>query len=105
MASSPVHGDVMLAIVAMTVVTVSLRLGGYFLMGYVTVTPRVRLMLEALPGSVIAAAILPVAAQGGSAAISAVLVAMLTMYLTRNDLVAVVAGVAAAALLRATGFA
>jgi uncharacterized membrane protein len=105
MASSPVHGDVMLAIVAMTAVTVSLRLGGYFLMGYVTVTPRVRLMLEALPGSVIAAAILPVAAQGGSAAMSAVLVAMLTMYLTRNDLVAVVAGVAAAALLRATGFA
>jgi len=105
MAANLVHGDVLLAIAAMTVVTMALRLGGYFLMGYVTVTARVRRMLEALPGSVISAAILPLAAQGGPAAIAAVLVAMLTMYLTRSDLVAVIAGVAAAALLRAAEFA
>jgi len=103
--SSIVHGNVMLAIALMTAVTISLRLGGYFLMSYVTVTPRVRRMLNALPGSVIAAAVLPVAVQGGSVAIAAVLAAMLAMALTRSDIVAVIAGSGTAALLRLAGFA
>ncbi len=98
-----VHSDVMLAIAAMTAVTVSLRLGGFFLMSYVTVTPRIRRMLDALPGSVIAAAVLPVALQGGPVAISAVVLAMLAMYFSRSDIVAIVVGVGAAALLRAIG--
>jgi uncharacterized membrane protein len=98
-----VHGDVMLAIAAMAAVTLSLRLGGYFMMSYVTVTPRVRRMLDALPGSVIAAAVLPVALQGGGVAITAVVLAMLAMYLSRSDIVAIVVGVGAAALLRAMG--
>ena len=51
MTSNLVRGDVMLAIAVMTAVTVALRLGGFWLMGYVTVTPRVRRMLAALPGS------------------------------------------------------
>ena len=101
--TSLVHGDVMLAIAAMTAVTLSMRLGGYFLMSYVTVTPRVRHMLDALPGSVIAAAVLPVALQGGIVAIAAVVLAMLAMYLSRSDIVAIVVGVGAAALLRAAG--
>lgn len=101
--TSLVHADVMLAIAAMTAVTVSLRLGGYFLMSYVTVTPRVRRMLDALPGSVIAAAVLPVALQGGVVAIAAVMLAMLAMYFSRSDIVAIVVGVGAAALLRAVG--
>ncbi len=101
--TSLVHGDVLLAIAGMTAVTLSLRLGGYFLMSYVTVTPRVRRMLDALPGSVIAAAVLPVALQGGAVAIVAVLLAMLAMYLSRSDMVAIVIGVGAAALLRAFG--
>jgi uncharacterized membrane protein len=103
--SSIVHGDVMLAIALMTAVTISLRLGGYFLMSYVTVTPRVRRMLNALPGSVIAAAVLPVAVQGGGVAIAAVLAAMLAMAFTRSDIVAVIAGSGTAALLRLAGFA
>jgi len=98
-----VHGDVMIAIAAMTAVTLSLRLGGYFLMSYVTVTPRIGRMLDALPGSVIAAAVLPVALQGGVVAITAVLLAMLAMYLSRSDIVAIVVGVGSAALLRAVG--
>jgi uncharacterized membrane protein len=101
--TSLVHGDVLLAIAGMTAVTLSLRLGGYFLMSYVVVTPRVRRMLDALPGSVIAAAVLPVALQGGGVAIAAVLLAMLAMYLSRSDMVAIIVGVGAAALLRAAG--
>jgi uncharacterized membrane protein len=98
-----VHSDVMLVIAAMTAVTVSLRLGGFFLMSYVTVTPRIRRMLDALPGSVIAAAVLPVALQGGPVAIAAVMLAMLVMYLSRSDIAAIVVGVGTAALLRAIG--
>ena len=101
--TSLVHGNVLLAIAGMTAVTLSLRLGGYFLMSYVIVTPRVRRMLDALPGSVIAAAVLPVALQGGVVAVIAVLLAMLAMYLSRSDMVAIVIGVGAAALLRAVG--
>ena len=93
----------LLAIAAMTAVTVSLRLGGFFLMSYVTVTPRIRRMLDALPGSVIAAAVLPVALQGGPVAIAAVVLAMLAMYFSRSDIAAIVVGVGAAALLRALG--
>jgi uncharacterized membrane protein len=99
-----VHANVLLAIAAMTAATLSLRLGGYFLMSYVEVTPRVRRMMDALPGSVIAAAVLPVALEGGPVAMIAVLLAMATMYVTRNDIIAMLTGVGAAALLRAIGF-
>jgi uncharacterized membrane protein len=99
------HGEVMLAIALMTVVTVALRLGGYFMMSYVTVTPRVRRMLGALPGSVITAAVLPVALAGGTVAMAAVAVAMLAMLVTKRDIIAVIAGSATAALLRLAGFA
>ncbi len=57
------RSDVMIAFAVMTAVTVASRLGGYWLMGYVNVTPRVRRMLDALPGSIIVAAALPVAGQ------------------------------------------
>ena len=36
------RNDVMVAFAVMTAVTVAVRLGGYWLMGYVTMTPRVR---------------------------------------------------------------
>jgi len=101
--SSLVHTDILLAIAAMTAVTVMLRLSGYFLMGYVTVTPRVRHMLDALPGSVIAAAVLPVALQGGPVAIAAIGATLVAMYFTRNDIIAVVLGVGTAALWRLVG--
>jgi uncharacterized membrane protein len=103
MMSNLVHADVMLAIAVMTAVTVAMRLGGFWLMGYVTVTPRVRRMLDALPGSVIAAAVLPAVVQGGLVACLAVMSAMLAMYLTRSDIVAVLIGVAVAALARLAG--
>ena len=53
---------------------------------------------------VLAALRLPVALQGGPVAVSAVFAAMLAMYLTRSDVIAVIVGVGVAALLRAAGF-
>lgn len=97
--------DVMIAFAVMTVVTVASRLGGYWLMGYVTVTPRVRRMLDALPGSIIVAAALPVAVNGGVVVMFAIAAAMAVTIIRRNDFIAVITGMLVAALARAIGFA
>jgi len=92
-----------LAIVAMALTVFLMRAGGFWLMGHVTVTPRVRRMLEALPGSILAAIVLPVVAKiGPPAAIGAVAAAGL-MILFRNELAAVVAGVLVGVAVRAAG--
>lgn len=98
------RSDVMLAFAVMTVVTVASRLGGYWLMGYVNVTPRVRRMLDALPGSIIVAAALPVAVSGGAVVVFAIAAAMAVTIIRRNDFLAVITGMAVAAAARALGF-
>ena len=98
------RSDVMIAFAVMTAVTVASRLGGYWLMSYVHVTPRVRRMLDALPGSIIVAAALPVAVNGGLVVMFAISAAMIVTIIRRNDFVAVITGMAVAALARAIGF-
>lgn len=98
------RSDVMLAFAVMTAVTVASRLGGYWLMGYVNVTPRVRRMLDALPGSIIVAAALPVAVNGGPVVMFAILAALASAIMLRNDFIAVIVGMAVAAAARAFGF-
>lgn len=98
------RSDVMLAFAVMTAVTVASRLGGYWLMGYVNVTPRVRRMLDALPGSIIVAAALPVAVNGGAVVMFAILAALAVAIMLRNDFIAVIVGMAVAAAARALGF-
>ena len=96
--------DVMIAFAVMTAVTVASRLGGYWLMGYVPMTPRVRRMLDALPGSIIVAAALPVAVNGGPVVVFAIGAALVVTIIRRNDFLAVITGMAVAALARAAGF-
>ena len=103
--SEYVRSDVMIAFAVMTAVTVASRLGGYWLMGYVTVTPRVRRMLDALPGSIVVAAALPVAVNGGAVVMVAIVAALVVTVIRRNDFLAVITGMAVAALARAIGFA
>jgi uncharacterized membrane protein len=99
------RSDVMIAFAVMTAVTVLSRIGGYWLMGYVNVTPRVRRMLDALPGSIIIAAALPVAVNGGAVVMFAIVAAMVVTIIRRNDFIAVITGMVVAALARALGFA
>ena len=103
MAAEIMRTDVLIAIAVMGLVTVALRTSGFWLMGFVPVTPRVKRMLDALPGSIVAAAVLPAVAQGGIVAALAVVSAMLSMWLTRNDFVAVISGMGVAALARIAG--
>lgn len=90
-----------LMIGAMTAVNYAIRAGGFFLMGYVPLTPRVRGVLNALPGAVVVAIVLPLMVRDGLPAWIAVLVSIALMTWRRNDLLAVVCGMGAAALLRA----
>jgi uncharacterized membrane protein len=91
-------------IVTMGAMAYLMRAAGYWLIGRVPIGPRVRRMLDALPGAVIAASVVPLALKGGPSALLAVGAAGLTMIVVRNDFAAVVVGVGTAALVRAIGF-
>jgi uncharacterized membrane protein len=92
-----------LAIAAMAIATYLMRAGGFWLMARVPLTPRVRRMLEALPGSIVAAIVLPIVAHGGPAAMLAISAALVTMIGARNEILAIGVGVGVAALGRAAG--
>jgi uncharacterized membrane protein len=91
------------AILAMAVATYAMRAGGFLLMANVPLTPRLRRMLNALPGSVVVAAVLPIIVREGPVAVLAIGAAGLVMLVRRNDLLAVVTGMIVAAGARAAG--
>jgi uncharacterized membrane protein len=80
-----------------------MRAGGFWLMARVPLTPRVQRMLAALPGSIIAATVLPIIAKGGPVAMLAIATAALVMVVRRNDFLAVLAAMSMAAAMRAAG--
>ena len=94
---------ILAALLVMAAITLLMRAGGYWLMGRVPLTPRVRRMLEALPGSIIAAIVLPLAARIGPVAFLAVAAAAAVMAWRRNELLAVAAGILVAVAARAAG--
>jgi uncharacterized membrane protein len=94
---------VLAAIAAMAVATYVMRAGGFWMMSHVPPSPRLRKMLEALPGSVIVAAVLPIVVRDGITAMLAVGAAVIVMLVTRRDILAVIAGMAVAASVRALG--
>jgi len=92
-----------IAIAAMAAATYPMRVGGYWLMAHVPLTPRVRRILEALPGAVIVATVLPILAREGAPAAIGIAAALISTLIRRNDFVALIAGVAAAAVARYAG--
>ena len=94
---------VAVAILVMAAATYAMRAGGFWLMGHVPLTARLRRMLEALPGSVVVAVVLPIVVRDGLAALLAIAAAGAVMLVRRNDLAAVLAGMAVAAAVRAAG--
>ncbi|MET0867051.1 MAG: AzlD domain-containing protein [Pseudorhodoplanes sp.] len=92
------------AIAAMAAVTCFTRFAGFWMMGRMTLTPRIQRMLEALPGSVVAALIVPVIAKEGlSAGVAMVAVALLMIW-RRNEFLALAVGIAVAGGIRALGY-
>ena len=92
-----------LAILGMMLVTYLCRASGVVLMSRVRITPRVERALRALPGSIVVATILPLAVDGGAPALLGLGATVLVMSLAGIELVAIAAGLACVALLRALG--
>lgn len=89
-----------LAILSMTALTVLARVMGFWILGTVPLTARVRRGLEALPGGVILATIVPITLDSGPAGLLGIAVATLVMALTRKDWLAVALGLASVAAYR-----
>ncbi|WP_346907615.1 AzlD domain-containing protein [uncultured Roseibium sp.] len=99
-----VDGMFLLAITGMTLVTYAMRAGGYWIMGRIPLTPRIRRALEALPGAIIVSTILPIALKGGVPVMLCLVISAAVMAWVRKEFIAVVFAVGAAAAMRAYGF-
>jgi uncharacterized membrane protein len=102
--NEPLLHGVFAVIAAMTAVTAFSRFAGFWMMGRVTLTPRIMRMLEALPGSVVAALILPVILKEGLSAATAMVAVALMMIWRRNEFLALACGIAIIAAMRAAGW-
>lgn len=88
------------AILGMAVVTYITRAGGFWLMGHVTITPRIERFLRHMAGGVLIAIVTAAAMNGDIAmwiGLGAVLAIMLPL---RRPMTAILIGVAIAAALR-----
>src|SRR5581483_449884 len=95
-----VDTSALIAIGGMALVTYLTRAGGLWLMGRVTLTPRLEAGLQAVPGAVLISILAPSALAAGPAELCAALATVLLMLRTRNLLIAIVAGVAVVWALR-----
>lgn len=90
-----------LAILVMALASYLCRVAGYFVMGYVRVTPRVEAWLAALPLSVMGAVLVPAAVRSGPAEIAGFAVTFLVYRLSGHEIVGALSGVAAVGAMRA----
>ena len=88
-------------LVALTLASFACRVGGFWLMRFVTVTPRLRAALAAAPLAVMLGIVTPAALRGGVPEWIALVATFAAMRLFRSDLAAMFVGVAAVALARA----
>lgn len=92
------------AILGMTATTYLMRAGGFWLMGHVPITPRVQRMLNALPGSVVVAIVLPVVVKSGLSGYAGMAGVISVMAAIGNQFLAIGIGVGAVILARYFGF-
>lgn len=85
---------------ALTVASYACRAGGFWLMRFIAVTPRVEAALRAAPLAVMVGVVAPAALRGGIAELFGLAVVGLAMWWRRNDVMAMLAGVAAVAITR-----
>lgn len=95
-----VHSDTVLIIAVMAVITYGFRAGGYWLMGRITLSPRLEAGLSYLPGAVITALVVPAALEAGLEGIAGVAAVGVTMRLKNNLLLSLVCGIGTVWALR-----
>ncbi|CEJ10585.1 Branched-chain amino acid transport protein (AzlD) [bacterium YEK0313] len=85
----------------MVLASYACRAGGFWLMRFVTVTPRLDAALKATPVAVMAGIVTPAALAGRPGELVALALVVMVMRLSGNDVVAALCGVAGLALWRA----
>ena len=87
-------------IVGMALVTFATRVGGFWLMRYVTLSPRIEAALRHLAGAVLISIVAPLTLTNGLPSLGATLVTALVAARTQNLLLAILSGVGAVWSLR-----
>lgn len=100
---SGLDAGTVVAICVMAIATTFNRTAGFLLMRLIPVTPRVRRVLDALPGAVLVALLAPGVVHGDKAMLLGLVAALIATKLTRSDFIAVVAAMATAAAVRGFG--
>lgn len=94
------RADILAAIFVVGLVSYFCRIGGFFLMRYVRVTPRVEAWLQAIPMAIVGAILGPIAANGGPPEWIGLATALGLMRLSGSDFLSIVGAVAAVAVAR-----
>jgi uncharacterized membrane protein len=89
-----------LLVAAMVITAAALRFGGFWFMRFVPMTPRLRAGLAAMPLAVMLGILLPPALKGGVAEWAGIAIAAGLTWIGRNELVALLAGMATVATVR-----
>lgn len=96
-----IRPDIFLAIALVGVVSYACRASGYLLMRYVTPTPRVLGVIQAIPMALVGAMLGPIAVNGGPAEWAGLATAAGLMWATGRDFVSIFGSMAVVAALRA----
>ncbi len=87
-------------LILMGLVSFFCRAGGFWLMRFVTVTPRLESALKATPLAVMIGIVVPVAARGSLPEIISLIAIVIVMRFANNDLMAAFTGVGVVAVAR-----
>ena len=93
--------EVWIAIAGMALASYFCRAGGFWLMGFVKLTPRLQGWLSAMPPAIVAAILTRTVIESGPVEIIGVATAFLLSRILGSDLYGMLAGIATVAALRA----
>ena len=94
------RADLLLVFVALAIAAFACRAGGFLVMRYVNVTPRVEAAMRAAPLAVMIGVVAPAALRGSVPELVGLAATAIVMRWRGNDVVAAFAGVIVVALLR-----
>lgn len=95
-----IRSEFLLLVLAFGLTSLACRIGGFWVMSFVTITPRLEAALKATPIAVMVGIVTPAAARGNPVELVALAVIGVIMRLMKNDLIAAVAGIAVIAIGR-----
>ena len=97
-------GGTLTIILVMTAAAAVCRYAGFAFMQLIPMTPRVRAGLDAIPLAVMIAIVLPPALKGGVPELVGLAITITATQFKANEFVAILAGMASVAALRAFGY-